>query len=152
MDQTAIIDATVSHALTIGHFDRVNMEDATAPPGTELTCTFWVQSLRAYPAGSGLDSTTVRLTLGARIWLALDPMMPKDMIDPRILAAVDALITAYSADFTLGGTVRNIDLQGESGEGLGGEAGFVTMDENTEFRVFTLDIPLIINDAFPQVA
>jgi hypothetical protein len=147
-----IIDAAVSHAMTLGQFDQVNMEDPVAPPGTELTCFFWVQSLRAFPGGSGLNSTTVRLVLGARIWLALDGTLPRDMIDPRILAAVDALCAAYSADFTLGGLVRNIDLQGESGEGLGGESGFVTMDDDTEFRVFTLDIPMVINDAWTQVA
>ncbi len=36
---------------------------------------------------------------------------PEDAIDPNLMTALDALMAAYSADFTLGEIVREVDLQ-----------------------------------------
>jgi hypothetical protein len=151
MDSNAIITAVEDHALRLGWFDSVNMHEPDSPPGYDMTYAIWVQSITAVPDASGLNSTTARLVLGARLYLRLDAGQ-RDQTDSKLLKAVDALMGAYSGDFTLGGLVRNVDLLGAHGEPLSGEAGYVTMDDEQEFRVFTLAVPLIINDAWTQGA
>lgn len=151
MDSNAILDAMESHALRRGWFDHVNMAEPDSPPGYDMTYSIWVQSVTAVAEASALNTTTARLVLGSRIYKRLDAGQ-KDQTDGQLLAAVDDLMGAYSGDFTLGGLIRNVDLLGAHGEPLGGEAGYVTMDDEQEFRVFTLAIPLIINDAWTQGA
>jgi hypothetical protein len=48
---------------------------------------------------------------------------PEDAIDPELLAAVDALMSAYSGDFQLGGLITQVDLLGAYGKPLGAERG-----------------------------
>jgi len=76
---------------------------------------------------------------------------PQAEIDPAVMAAVDALFTALSGDFSLGGRVRNIDLLGAHGVGLSAQAGYQTINQ-TAYRVMTIVIPLIINSAWVQEA
>jgi hypothetical protein len=66
------------------------------------------------------------------------------------MVAMTGLIGAYSADFTLGGSVRNIDLLGEYGEKLGAQAGYITIG-GVMYRIMTLTIPCIVNDMWEQV-
>ena len=74
---------------------------------------------------------------------------PEDDIDPRLMAAGSVLIGAYSADFTLGGLCRNIDLLGMYGRKLGGQAGYVTIG-GAMYRIFTVTIPCVLNDLWSQ--
>jgi hypothetical protein len=66
---------------------------------------------------------------------------PQDMIDPRVMAAVDALMTAYSGDFELGGTVRAVDLLGMAGTPMAAQAGYIQQD-NRVYRAVTITLPL----------
>ncbi|MET8987757.1 hypothetical protein ABZW49_20110 [Nonomuraea wenchangensis] len=76
---------------------------------------------------------------------------PADAIDPAMLAALDALMSAYSGDFDLGGRIRNVDLLGQTGPPLSAQAGYLEQDGNT-YRVFTVTLPLLINDVWDQEA
>jgi hypothetical protein len=46
--------------------------------------------------------------------------------------------------------VRSIDVRGINGVPLSWESGYLNQD-NKWFRVFGLQVPLIINDAWPEV-
>lgn len=141
-----IIDAVASDALELGFFEWINThEPKSAPRG--LGAAIWVQDIR--PAPSGLDSTTVRLTLNVRVFTSMTAE-PQDMIDPQLVAAVDALMAAYSGGFTLGGLVRSIDLLGNTGDPLAAQAGYVSID-NRLLRIITITLPMIINDVWAQV-
>jgi hypothetical protein len=147
---TALINAVASEVLAAGFFDRVNgMEPKGAPPDTGLTAAIWVQTLAPVPS-SGLTSTSMLFTLSVRLYTSM-LAEPQDMIDPQLMAAVDVLMAAYTGKFTLGGLVRKIDLLGEHSEGLRGEAGYVQIDTKM-FRVFTITVPMIVNDVYTQVA
>jgi hypothetical protein len=63
------------------------------------------------------------------------------------------MMGAFSGDFDLGGVggVRYIDLLGSTGTVLGAVAGYIEIDKKM-FRVMTMTIPIIINDAFVQAA
>lgn len=144
-----IIEAACSHAMTTGYFARVNQYEPKSNPGTGLSCAVWVQSLGAALAQSGLNSTSAYFVLNVRIYTSM-LAEPQDMIDPTIMEAVDKLMAAYSGDFTLDGLVRNVDLLGsQAGQGLGGQAGYLSIDNQIN-RVFTIILPLIVNDAWTQ--
>ena len=73
------------------------------------------------------------------------------MIDPNVIKAADVLMTAYTGDFALGGTIRKIDLLGAHGAALQAQAGYVTIGQ-TMYRCMDITLPLIINDLWRQAA
>lgn len=143
-----ILSAVSSHALASGYFERVNTHEPKSAPGNGLSVAIWVQNIGPARGASGLSSTTVLLTFNARIFQSM-LSDPQDMIDPNLMKALDALMAAYSGDFTLGGTVRNVDLLGQFGPGLGAEAGYIEQDKKL-FRVITITLPLVVNDLWAQ--
>jgi hypothetical protein len=145
-----IFDGVVSHALALGRFDRVNGHEPKSAPPSGLTAAVWVDRIAPVPAMSGMASTTGVLVLNARIYTTM-LSEPQDAIDPAVLAAVVDLMGAYSGDFDLGGSVRNVDLLGQSGFALSAQAGYLNQD-NKIFRVMTITLPLIVNDLWDQVA
>lgn len=150
VDSTAIIEAVASHAMAAGYFDQVNQYEPKSKPGLGLAAAIWVQDLRPVPAYSGLHISSARLLLNVRIYSNM-LQEPQDMIDPNMMVAADALMAAYSADFTLDGMDLHIDLLGQGGESLGGQAGYVNID-NAIFRIFTITVPVIVHDCYEQVA
>lgn len=149
LDIAAILDGVVSHALMLGLFERVNAHEPANAPGHGLTCAVWADSVAPLPAGSGLASTSARVVFNARIYTSM-LQEPADAIDPNMVAAVDALMSAYSGDFELGGSVRNVDLLGQAGVPLSAQAGYLQQDGQL-FRVMTIVLPVIVNDVWEQV-
>lgn len=145
-----IRDAALSHAQASGWFDRVLGHEPKNPPGDGLTLAVWVAAFAPLPARSGLNTTSARVELSARVYM---PMLhePQDEIDPTLLSAVDQLVADYSGDFTLGGLVSYVDLLGAHGEPLGGRMGYLEHSGQV-FRVFGLTVPLVINNLWSQAA
>lgn len=148
LNATAILDALQSHALASGRFERVNTHEPRSVPGTGLTAALWADDIVPLPEASGLAATSVRITFILRIFSSLR-YEPADMLDPNMIDAVDTLLTAYSGDFELGGNARNIDILGGNGIALAARAGYLPMD-GAPMRVYTITIPVIVNDAWPQ--
>jgi hypothetical protein len=146
-----VIDRIVSFALTLGRFDSVNAHEPKSAPGHNITFALWAQAIR--PARlSGLAATSLNVIFQGRIYVPFN-QVPFDMIDPNVMAATTDLMGALSGDFDLGGVanVREIDLLGANGVTLSAQAGYVEIDRRM-YRIMTLTIPIIINDAFTQVA
>lgn len=148
LDSKAIINAVVSHAAASGHFEKVNGHEPKNAPGKGLTAAVWVQRLTSIARRSGLAATSALLIVNLRVYSNM-VAEPQDAIDPNVVAAVDALMTAYGGDFTLGGLVAEVDLLGQYGTALAAEAGYLSQD-NKMFRVMTLTIPLVLNDVWSQ--
>lgn len=148
LNSADILAGVVSHALGTAMFEVVNQHEPKRGPTGGLHAAVWVQSVRPVAKASGLSATSARLSLVVRIF-GNAQAQPTDEIDPRILNAVDALMTAYSGDFTIGARIRDIDLLGEFGEPMAAEAGYVRMDDG-HYRVMTITLPLIINDVWEQ--
>jgi len=146
----ALISAVEAIAMQTGEYRRVNTHEPKSAPGNGLTLAIWVQSVEPIAAASGLASTSGYLVLFARSYGNM-LARPEDEIDPRMTSAVTGLIGALSADFTLGGLVRNIDLLGEYGQRLAGQAGYVTI-AGSMYRQFTITVPCIVNDMWEQVS
>lgn len=144
----AILNVVTSHALALGVFERVNTHEYKSAPGKGLFCEIWAESIA--PARSGLASTSVALTLNVRIRSDMIAE-PQDGIDPAIVDAVDLLMSAYSGDFTLGDTLRNVDLLAGSSPGLRADAGYLDQDSKI-YRIMTITLPMIVNDVWTQEA
>lgn len=150
MDTSAILDPLVSHALGTGLFERVNLREPKSAPGNGLTAAIWGDRIGPVPAGSGLTQTSGRVVFNLRLYQSM-LAEPQDLIDPTMLSAVDALMGAYSGDFSLGENVRNIDLLGAHGVALEAQAGYLNQDGRL-FRVYTMTVPVIINDMWEQIS
>lgn len=148
MDTRGILNALVSDAETTGLFDQINTHEPKSAPRKGLTMAIWLDRFGPYATASGLAATSALLVYNARLFTRMT-QYPQDAIDPDMIIAVDTLMNRYSGDFTLGDSIRNVDLLGESGFQLEAQAGYVEQD-NTLFRVVTITIPLIVNDAWTQ--
>lgn len=150
LDTKALTEALQSHAMASGWFDDVNGHEPHSIPGHGLTCAVWAQAIRPAPRRSGLQATSGVVVFNVRVY---HPIVsePFDAIDPAMCQAVDALMAAYSADFTLGGRVEAVDLLGAAGAGaLSAEAGYVEPADGAVFRTMTITVPCRINDLWEQ--
>ena len=114
-----------------------------------MTAAVWINDLRPIQS-SGLASVSVRLEFCCRIGLSM-LTEPQDDIDPRVMDAVDSMFLALCGDFDFGSQARYIDLLGSDGEALRALAGYVEQDSKM-FRVVTIFVPILINDAYVEVA
>lgn len=144
----AITDRVASHAMSLGLFERVNTHEPKNAPGNGLSLAVWVDAIGPVPSSSGLHSTTGRVALMARVFTSM-LQEPQDTIDANLVDAVSALLVAYSGDFTLGNTIRNVDLLGQAGAPLSAQAGYINQDGKL-FRVMTILLPIVVNDVWEQ--
>lgn len=147
LDIQGILDVVCSHALGTGYFETVNQYESKQSPGNGITAAVWVDRITPIRT-SGLANTTVRLDLLLRMYSSTY-QEPYDDIDPNLTKALDTLMRAYCGDFEFGGQIRHIDIFGAYGAHLESRSGYMNLD-GKEFRVFTIRIPLVIDDLWSQ--
>lgn len=145
-----IVDRIASHAQASGLFKSVNGHEPKSAPEGDLTAAVWSDAVVPAVAASGLNSTSALLTFKMRLYT---PMLtePQDLIDPTLTNARDVVLTALTADLSLGGTIKSIDALGSHGTPLSATAGYVEIG-GAMFRVIDITIPCVVNDAYPQGA
>lgn len=144
-----LIDRIASHAMTTGYFDRVNQHEPKNKPGRGLTCAVWIDRIEPARGRSGLTATDARVVFNVRVYTNM-LQNPQDAIDPQVMIATDALFEAYSGDFQLGDESRWIDLLGATqGHPLFSQSGYINID-NMVYRVMTITVPVIIENAWTQ--
>lgn len=150
LDVTTIVDRVKSHAAALGIFERTLSHEPKSAPGYGLTFAVWSQKVTPIPARSGLASTSYLVLMNVRMY---GPMLqdPMDEIDPNMLRATDSLMADYNGAFTLDGAVTQVDLLGAYGTKLTAEAGYINIDGKL-MRVMTVDLPLVVDDLYQQVA
>lgn len=136
-----------SHAAASGHFERVNRHEPKSAPGNGVYAAIWLDAGRPCRS-SGLASTSYLIVANIRVGLGM-LVEPQDEIDENVYAAVDALMSAYNADFTLDGQIRSVDVLGAEGQPLSFQAGYLAQDSK-HYRIIVLKVPMIVNDAFTQ--
>ena len=138
-DVNALFAALESHALGLGIFRRVNLHEPENAPGDGLSCSILLGPITADGSISGLGTVSGTVTFQVLVFSSM-MQKPLDGIDPALLTAVSTLLNEYSGNFTLGGTVRNIDLLH-----LRAEPVYVEQ-EGKQFRVEQISIPIVIDD------
>jgi len=141
---TALYASLKSAALELGLFQAVDTHEPLNAPGNRLFCSIVLGPMSPVTS-SGLAAVSGRITFAFHLWSSA-MQKPYDNIDPEILAATASLMGQLSGEFTLAGTVRNIDLFSMSAQ-----PGWVDF-EGKQFRVVTLTVPVVINDMFAEVA
>lgn len=147
LDCEALMNAIVSSALATGCFENVNMHEPEGNVGT-YTAALWLQAITPARGGSGLNATSVRAEFTLRIYSNMIAA-PKDEIDPQLASTTAAVLTALSGGFSIGDTVREVDLLGEFGKPLGAQAGYLNLS-TALYRIMDLTIPVVVDDVFDQ--
>ncbi|MES2209443.1 MAG: hypothetical protein V4515_04570 [Chloroflexota bacterium] len=148
---SALFDAVSSRMrATVDAEGFTEYEPDTAPAGQRLSVAVWLGSIRPVRGGNGLDRTTIRVEFIIRLYYPAG-IKSQEKADRVLAGAVDALGDTISGAFTLGNTVMNVDLLGQYGDGFGGSGGYSEVD-GAEYRVFTLNLPLIVSDVWVQSA
>lgn len=155
LDLPDLMSELCSVVQRLGHFDTCDSHEPREAPNNALHAAFWLTSVRPARAASGLASASTIVTVTGRVYVPAGDgtSMPYDNIDQRMFAAVDRLLAAFCAKFTLGGRVRNVDIFGAHSPGLSAEAGYARFGGLTgkSFRITTITLPLIVNDMYPEV-
>lgn len=142
-----ITDLLVSHAQATGYFEYVNEHESRQSGTNGISAGIWVESINPIKS-SGLASASVRIEFEMRIY-ASTYADPYDDIELRLAEATDAMFTSYIGDFELAGDARHIDVFGAYGRNLNVRAGFINQ-AGKEFRVFQIQIPVIVNDVWDE--
>jgi hypothetical protein len=148
LDCAALLNAAAGHAASSGWFDQVNQWEAINPVGRGLRCDMWVDRLGPIPEMSGLNSSAARLVITVRV--SSQTTQPMGGLDPAVLNAVDALMRAYTGDYSLGDLIEYVDVLGRHGLRLEGQAGWVKTDGGTAARIFDITLPLVVRDLWAQ--
>lgn len=145
-----IFDAVISDIQASGYFQKVNQHEPKRAPGTEMTASVWFLSLAPIPSGSGLANTSARLAFNVRLHQNM-LLEPQDLIDPNMMRACANLMRRWhdDFDFSLDPMVRNVDVLGAYGQPMSAQSGYVEQDKK-EFRIIDIELPIIINDVWPQ--
>lgn len=155
-DPQAIIDTLSSHAQRLGVFDAVNAHEPDSPPASGISLAIWVDYLGPCIGFSGLKATQGLLVVKMRSYCSM-LQEPEDLIDPALLRAASRLMAALSADIDLGildadgNEAAWVDLLGMSRSKLETLAGYLQNGDVT-YRVMTTNVPIIIDDLWPQGA
>lgn len=147
LDINGIFNAMVSHAMSLGYFDQVNQHESKQSAFDGLTCEIWIEQVNPVRT-SALNTTSVRIQFEVRMY-AGSISQPYDDLDSSLIEALDALMREYTGDFTLGGIIRHVDIFGAYGPGIQARTGYVNHD-GKEFRVFSVNVPIIVDDLWDQ--
>ena len=145
----SLFDQVVSEVMQLGVFETVNTHEPKSAPQNGLHASVWMDSIAPTGRASGLAAISGVVTLMIRCYSSM-LQQPLDAIDPNLMYASSTIINAFSGEFTLGGTVRDVDLLGMYGRSLSAQAGYLSID-NKMFRVMTITVPVVINDMFSEV-
>lgn len=144
-DAAELFSQIKSRAQQLGIFQGgVSTHDPETAPGKRLYCSITLGPIVPVRS-SGLAAVSGQVTLMVHVWSSA-MQRPLDSIDPQVLGAVCALMGALAGDFTLGGTVREVDLFAMSAQ-----PAYVDF-QGQEFRTVVLTVPVIINDMFAEEA
>jgi hypothetical protein len=144
-DADALFSAIRSYAKQLGLSGVVIGHDPeNAPPPAGISCSVMLGPVKPI-LSSGLDAVSGEITLVVHIW-NFAQKRPLDDIDPSVLAAACQMIGKLAGGFTLGGTVRDVNLFA-----ITTAPGYVNFQEK-QFRTMQINVPIEINDMWTEAA
>ncbi len=151
INSTGLMNALTSMASSSGLFINVLGHEPKAAPTTDgMTCAVWWMGI-APVLSSGQSAVSVRVEFWMRVYNSM-LQEPQDNIDPQVMVATDYLLETLFGNFDIdvGGT-RYVDVFGADGDGVRATPGYLTQDSKA-FRTVDIVVPVIVNDAYLEVA
>lgn len=154
MDTNTIITnvVTILQGLTSGgnslFVDVLDYECRAMPPDGIIASVYFAR-MAGSPLDSGLAASSGVFVLNVRLYVST-VRQPYGQVERSIVSAAQQVIGALTADFELGGAVRNIDLLGAGGVPLGAEGGYIPGQDGKLMRVITITLPSIVSDVWEQ--
>jgi hypothetical protein len=146
----ALADAIISMCKQLGVFSTVLFHEPRNPPSSMPAAAIWWRDL--IPAqSSGLASVSGTVTFTIRIFQSAMGTIPQNKIDPALMKNAALILQALSGGFTLGGTVREVDLLGAEGTALSVKSGYLPHGD-VLLRVADITVPVVINDLWQEAA
>ncbi len=148
-DLQPLLDDFRSQCRASGGFDGVVTHELRKAPTSQFVLGAWWLRTRTIPQRSGLASTSILVTLQARIYMPLqgDP----DQLDTELWRRTDLIYAAMHSGLTFTDDEHEIDILGAYGDGVTADAGFLPMPDNTPVRVSDVNVPIVVDDAYAQV-
>ena len=142
-DITSSIKSIQRYLLASGWFDRVMIGEPKSPPGSGLTAAIFMDNVAVEELT--LSSTIERHEVVVRFYTPeLKQTTPNR--EDRLEKATAYIEKAWFGDFSLGATVRNIDISE-----LSWDFGHVDIDR-IEYRTVEVTLPLIVDGSATLVA
>ncbi|WP_062434983.1 hypothetical protein [Herbidospora daliensis] len=151
LDIKAARQVILDHAAQSGLYDGVLGHEPISAPRTGLTIGVWAHHIKPIAKASGLNVTSARVLMFARIYTSTI-QAPADDIDLLVGNACADLIGRLTGDYNLGGTVSNIDLLAAHGIAMESELGYLPQPNGEKSRIASIVIPLVFNDVWTQEA
>lgn len=148
---SALFDAQISLGKSLAPFKHVLTHEPKSPPTDFPALAIWWVQISPAAAASGMGAVSGVVTFTWRVYQSTMLSEPQNLIDPGLLKNTALCLQALSAAFTLGGTVRDVDLLGAHGTPLAAKSGFISHDR-VLLRVADITVPIVINDLFTEVA
>jgi hypothetical protein len=148
LDQIA--GAVRDAVMATGLFETVAMHEPKSSPLDGMSAAVWFDRMIPIGSNSGLNVASALCLWTGRIYQSF-MAEPYDDIDKQVSRAGAAVMGAFIGGFTLTGLIKNVDIFGANGFSLTQIMGYINQDSKI-FRVATIQIPLIVNDLWTEVA
>jgi len=146
----ASLDAILSHLAASGRLSSYSLgEPVKVPEGAKLHGAVYMR--RSGVDHLYLDGGTGEVhAVVVRLYRAV-LRQPQSEGELELVNAVSELTEDFAEDYTLGTTVREIDLAAQFGEGISAEWGHVEVS-GSMFRVVDITLPLVVDDSATAAA
>ena len=136
-DVTNTMRAIQSHLAAAGYFRHVQIGEPKAAPSQRFTAAIFMEAIE--PHDIPLATICALYKMVVRVY---DNMThePQEDVELEMSIVVDKVMNDLSGDFTLGGTVRGIDVSQ-----LRTQWSYLDVDR-TMYRIADISIPIIVND------
>ena len=146
-DATPTLRALKSFLQTQPRINSAQIGEAHSPPSGKINAGVYMDGIRTPEAV--LDATTKVVDVVVRLYLSFTRLGEETEL--TMTQAVTELMGDIEGDFDLDGTIRNVDVAGQYGEGLAAEWGETELG-GVQYRIVDVSIPLIVDSAAGTLA
>ena len=136
------LEAMLSHIAEGGYVRSSQIGEPKAPPAAILSAALFM-------ADSAVVATTLQDTIEVhtvtiRLHKKVEFTEPGDAAEFELANVSAEIASSFMGDFDLDGTIRNVDVAGQYGQGLTSTWGYLDIG-STVFRVVDILVPMIVD-------
>ena len=136
------LEALHSHVASGGFVRSVQMGEPKNPPEAELSVAVFMADSRVVET-TLVDTIEVHIAM-VRLYKKLEFTEPGESAEFELANVSAEVASSFMGEFDLDGTIRNIDVAGQYGQGLTSTWGHIEVG-STVFRVVDILVPMIVD-------